>query len=526
MQIWQAYKSIITKNCSGDTSQLHGLHYWSNKLFATMMLYLFPLFLFALVPGVYMSVISHLYALAGFDIFIVVSITASVLLPGMSVKVRKSWFIGLLYLLAVGLLYYLGWYGPGLLYLLALTIFCLLVFHGEHPFCTVYANAAICVSVAICIHFNLLKNGISLQYSLGSWIAVSSNLIILCIVVAILLPMLFNGLQQSNNRYETVAQATSDTIWDWDIANDTILYNYGMSRTFGHQLTEIRDVNKWLKNRLHPADLHFINKQIKKALANGDTLLQLSYRFLCADGKYKHVFDRAFIVRNSETGIPVRVIGAMQDITRQKEEEQWLRLTESALRYATDAVLIVEAEANSDHQRKIVYVNKAFTHITGYSKHEVTGTYIDILLKTDHLLQKTATNYTAEQNQSFEVEIISHKKNGERYWSHRSASPVKDSSGATTHWILIERDVTMLKDHIDAVEKQNIQLKEIAWTQAHIVRAPVARVMGLADLLSDHVAQNPDAAELLKFLTISANELDDIVRAIIKKSEWVKGESL
>ncbi|MDB5151007.1 MAG: domain S-box-containing protein [Mucilaginibacter sp.] len=520
MRIWQAYKSTITKNCSGDTAQLHGLPYWSNKLFATMMIYLFPLFLIALVPGVYMSVISHLYMLAAFDIFIVVSITASVILPGMSVKARKSWFIGLLYLLAVGLLYYLGWYGPGLLYLLALTFFCLLVFHGEHPFCTVYANAAICVSVGVCIHFNLLQNGISLQYTLGSWIAVSSNLIILCTVIAILLPMLFNGLQQSNNRFETVAQATSDTIWDWDIANDTILYNYGMSGVFGYQLNEIKDVNNWLKNKLHPADLNLINEQITRALAHGDTLLHLSYRFLCADGKYKHVFDRAFIVRDTANGAPVRVIGAMQDISRQKEEEQWLRLTESALRYATDAVVIVEAELNTDQQRKIVYVNEAFTYITGYSQWEVTGTFTDILWGANNPPPGAGEIIdTFEQSGSFEVEVINYKKTGERYWSNKSVSPVKDNTGKTTHWISIERDVTQLKDHVSAIEKQNIQLKEIAWTQAHIVRAPVARIMGLTDLLNDHIDNHPDAAELIKLLMLSAHELDDIVREIIKKSE-------
>lgn len=520
MRIWQAYKTTIIKNCSGNPTQLHGLPYWSNRLFATMMLYLFPLFLFALVPGVYMSIISNLYQLAFFDIFIVISIAASVLLPGLSIRVRKAWFIGLLYVLAIGLLYYLGWFGPGLVYLLAITLFCLLIFHGEYPFFTVCVNTAICISVGICVHFHLLKNGIGLQYTLGSWIAVSVNLVILCTVMAILLPMLFNGLQHSNSRYETVARATTDTIWDWDIANDAISYNYGMREIFGHPLNEVNNVSKWLTNKLHPADLELINKQIAKALANNNTLLQLSYRFLCADGEYKHVFDRAFIVRDTVTGTPVRVIGAMQDITRQKEEEQWLRLTESALRYATDAVVIVEAEPNSRHQRKIVYVNEAFTYITGYSQWEVTDTFTDILWGANNPLPDTGEMIdTFDQNGPFEVEVVNYKKNGERYWSSKSVSPVKDNTSKITHWISIERDVTQLKDHINAVEKQNIQLKEIAWTQAHIVRAPVARIIGLADLLGDHLNHNPDATELVKFITVSALELDDIVREIIKKSE-------
>lgn len=520
MNIWQVYKTTIIKNCSGNSAQLHGLPYWSNRLFATMMLYLFPLFLFALVPGVYMSIVTNLYNLAFFDVFIVISIAASALLPGLSIRVRKAWFIGLLYTLAIGLLYYLGWYGPGLVYLLAITLFCLLIFHGEYPFFTVYVNTAICISVGICIHFHLLKNGISLQYTLGSWVAVSVNLVILCAVMAILLPMLFNGLQQSNNRYETVARATTDTIWDWDIANDAILYNYGMREIFGHQLIEVKNVSKWFKDKLHPTDLDLIIKQINKALKNGDTLLQLSYRFLCANGQYKHVFDRAFIVRAPATGTPIRVIGAMQDITRQKEEEQWLRITESALRYATDAVVIVEAEPNSMQQRKIVYVNEAFTYITGYSQQEVTETFIDILWGANNPLPDTGELIdTFERNGPFEVEVVNYKKNGERYWSSKSVSPVRDNTGKTTHWISIERDVTQLKEHISAVEKQNIQLKEIAWTQAHIVRAPVARIMGLADLLGDLLNHDRDATELVKFITVSALELDNIVREIIKKSE-------
>jgi PAS domain S-box-containing protein len=520
MRIWQVYKDTIIKNCSGDAAQLHGLAYWSNKLFATMMIYLFPLFLFALVPGVYMSIISNLYALACFDVFIFMGITTSALLPGLSIKARKRWFTGLLYLLAIGLLYYLGWYGPGLLYLLAITLFCLLIFHGKYPFFTVYLNAAICVSVGICVHFKLLQNGISLQYTLGSWIAVSVNMVILCAVMAILLPMLFNGLQQSNSRYETVARATSDTIWDWDIANDAILYNYGMGEVFGHPLNEVTNVSKWLANKLHPADRGTINKQLTKSFQNGDTLLQLSYRFLCADGKYKHVFDRAFIVRDTVTGAPVRVIGAMQDITRQKEEEQWLRLTESALRYATDAVVIVEADTNDEQQRKIVYINEAFTSITGYSQLEVVGTYTDILWGSNNRPpNKHQMIDTFEQNAPFEVELINYKKNGERYWSSKSVSPVKDKTGKITHWISIERDVTQLKDHVSAIEKQNIQLREIAWTQAHIVRAPVARIMGLTDLLSDHIDHHHDAAELIKLLNLSTHELDGVVREIIRKSE-------
>jgi PAS domain S-box-containing protein len=519
MRVWRAYKANINKNCSGNNEQLHGLPYWSNKLFATMMTYLFPFFVLALIPGVYMSVISGLYVLAGFDVFVFFAIATAALVPGISIKARKSWLIGLLYLLAIVLLFYLGWYGPGMIYLLSLTIFCLLVFHGEHPFCTVYMNIGISVVVAICIHFNLLKNGISTQYTLGSWIAVSSNLIILSAVIAILLPKLFNGLQQSNDRYEIVADATNDTIWDWDLINNTILYNYGINLIFGYSLNTITEAQTWWIDKLHSEDRETVNHQLNWAFENHGTHLQLSYRFLCADGTYKHVFDRAIIVRNND-GKPIRMIGAMQDITRQKQEEQWLKLTESALKYATEAVVIVEDGVSNDQQRKIVYVNEAFTHITGFEQTEVIGLSTDLLWGFNYpLANHSELLNTFERNTSFEVELINYKKSGQTYWSSKSISPVKDSNGHITHWISIERDITQLKTYVSAIEKQNIQLKEIAWTQAHIVRTPVARIMGLADLLESQLDEQEENAELAKLITASAHELDHVIREIIQKSE-------
>jgi PAS domain S-box-containing protein len=517
--IWQYYKTLVNRNCLGNTEQLHGLPYWSNKLFAVIMTYLLPLFIIALVPGGYISMIHHFYALAVFDLLIVIAISAVALLHGISIPARKLLLITLLYLLAVFLLYYLGWYGPGLLYLLVITIFCLLIFPGKRPFCTVYINTAICVSVGICIHFKLLSDGIALQYNLGSWMAVSVNLIILSAVTAQLLPTLFNGLQQSNNRYETVAQATSDTIWDWDIINDTIQYNYGMNQAFGYKLSEVANVTNWWTTKLHPDDAEKVTGGLTRAFTGKNNHLQLEYRFLCADGKYKHILDRALIIREAN-GKPARVIGAMQDITRQKEEEQWLRLTESVLEYATDAVLIFEANANENQQRKVVYVNEAFTNITGHSRQETIGTATDVLWGSNNATAGQSDLIdTFDQHAAFEVEVINYKKNGERFWSNKSVSPVKDSAGKITHWISIERDVTQTKNYVTAIEKQNIKLKEIAWTQAHTVRTPVARLMGLLDLLNDENDLSTDFNQVLQFISLSVHELDEVILGIIRKSE-------
>lgn len=75
-----------------------------------------------------------------------------------------------------------------------------------------------------------------------------------------------------------------------------------------------------------------------------------------------------------------------------------------------------------------------------------------------------------------------------------------------------------LKETIGHFEEQNLRLREISWMQSHVVRAPLARILGLAELL---IVDEGDQsrAELITHLKDSATELDRIIYEIVKKTE-------
>ena len=75
--------------------------------------------------------------------------------------------------------------------------------------------------------------------------------------------------------------------------------------------------------------------------------------------------DKAIIIRD-EQGVAIRVIGAIQDVTRARIEEQRLKLLESVVTNTTVAVLIAGIEVIPDVGPKVLYVNEAFTSMTGY----------------------------------------------------------------------------------------------------------------------------------------------------------------
>lgn len=84
--------------------------------------------------------------------------------------------------------------------------------------------------------------------------------------------------------------------------------------------------------------------------------------------------------------------------------------------------------------------------------------------------------------------------------------------------IIVSNDITEISNHLKTVQLQNEQLKEIAWIQSHVVRAPLARMMSIMDLLKYQNIEESEKTELMKYLLDSSMELDTIIKDITNKS--------
>ena len=121
--------------------------------------------------------------------------------------------------------------------------------------------------------------------------------------------------EESVERYEIVSKATSDAIWDWDVKTNVVTWNKGVKGIFGYDQLEYS--HTWWRSQLYPDDVPFVTKHVESLIKGHESKFEIEYRFRCADGTFKHVLDRGFIMFDAQ-GHPYRMIGSMQDITQRK----------------------------------------------------------------------------------------------------------------------------------------------------------------------------------------------------------------
>ncbi len=129
--------------------------------------------------------------------------------------------------------------------------------------------------------------------------------------------------------------------------------------------------------------------------------------------------------------------GFAVNVTQTESDAQQRRLLSTAIEASTQAIVITNA------QQEIVYINPAFSTITGYSEAEAMG-------RTPHFLHGPDTSAETRQQvhqaliefRPIRVEILNYHKSGRPYWLELSIVPVRDNEGEVTHYVAIETDIT------------------------------------------------------------------------------------
>ena len=152
---------------------------------------------------------------------------------------------------------------------------------------------------------------------------------------------------RSHQRFQLVAAATNDTIWDWNLETDAFWWNDGFAKLFGWVATHSGSTIQMWVRQIHPDDRERVVRDIHAAIERGETDWHAEYRFISNDGKIAHVLDRGQVIRNA-AGKAVQMVGGMTDLTVNKAAEAELERSHRALQMLSSCneMLIRTADEN------------------------------------------------------------------------------------------------------------------------------------------------------------------------------------
>jgi sigma-B regulation protein RsbU (phosphoserine phosphatase) len=245
------------------------------------------------------------------------------------------------------------------------------------------------------------------------------------------------ALQESEGRFRLVAEMVGEWLWEQDAGGHYTYSSAAVEAILGYRPEEIlgkhfldlmtaEDRARWLES-LPPAE---------HAKASFTRLVN----------HYRHRDGHE--VFTESTGAPVvdeqgrvsRWRGMDLDITDRKRFEDALRLRDRAIEAANVGIAIADARVPNYPN---IYVNPALCRITGYSREELLGRSLRLLQGPETDPEARAKIRKAlDERESCEVVLRNYRKDGTAFWNELLLSPVQDESGATTHYIGIQTDVS------------------------------------------------------------------------------------
>ncbi len=142
-------------------------------------------------------------------------------------------------------------------------------------------------------------------------------------------------LRESETRHALVTEASTEGLYDWDVAEDILYVSPRLNEIFGFEERQLRS-KEWVA-RIHPEDQNAYRDAMVEHFKGGVGRQEVAYRITAHDGAIRWVQDNAIAVRD-ESGRAIRLVGAITDVTPQKRAEEALLESEERHILALDAV--------------------------------------------------------------------------------------------------------------------------------------------------------------------------------------------
>ncbi|MBN1198766.1 MAG: PAS domain-containing protein [Bacteroidales bacterium] len=268
-------------------------------------------------------------------------------------------------------------------------------------------------------------------------------------------------LVESEERLRLAHLATNDVVWDWDIIQDTQKWNEAGTLVFGWtKIVSEPQTAQWWVDRVHPDDRERVGEGFFSVVKDPEkTYWQDEYRFLKTDGTYAQVIDRGYVLRDPQ-GKALRMVGAMQDITKERKSVEELERVGVKMKLAAESAGFGIWEWNVD-SNELTWDDSMFS-VYGIEKNEFTHhfeAWRSRVHPDDLKASIDALNKTIALGIDFDTEFRIIRPDGEIRYIKANAVVQRDMAGRVIRLTGINYDLTRLKQSEEILKESKMKLQ-------------------------------------------------------------------
>lgn len=324
-------------------------------------------------------------------------------------------------------------------------------------------------------------------------------------------------LEKSKSWYKSLIQSQTNYMVRIDLQGRYSYVNKKFSDDFGSLYPDGEIIGKKSKASIMPYHYARVKEVTKKCLANPNQVFQIEIDKPCTKGGVKTTMWDVIYLKDTTELDEIQCVGI--DITDRVKAEAENHFQANLLSKIGQAVIATDVKG------KVVYWNNAATEMYGWAIEEVSGVRIDKYLP-QFSQKKVPVNYDGKKlKETYSRDLRVKTKNGEVIDVFLTNSPVYNERGKLTGFIGISKDVTErvkadqelrelnreLKKYTEELITANKGLEQFSYIVSHNLRAPVANILGLGDLMNEDYPEEVKNDFKNKMLD-NVKRLDSIVR--------------
>jgi PAS domain S-box-containing protein len=334
-----------------------------------------------------------------------------------------------------------------------------------------------------------------------------------------------NSLQNSLSRLERILDATTEGWWELNLETDLTYCSPGWFRMMGliADSSGIIDRQSW-NSRLHPDDKDRVIAN-QKVFSQQDEPWEQDFRMLHTNGDYVWIQSRGKVLQRATTGSALLIGGLHINITPQKQLQQLTEdlkaqeeLVQGILKVSLSSVTMIDFIA-----RRMTFSSGQIMKKLGYQEEELvqlsTNFYEHIINQEDKPKLKSHLDKLIESQPGKVLECLLRFRNKNGIYHTimlRDSVFARDAQGYPQEVICSAIDITQYL-HMKARMDENIKfIKELSFKNSHEMRAPVATILGLVQLMKHELHSQGLVLELISYLEQTVIKMDTVIRDLTK----------